>query len=132
MSESNMIRARLLADGTVVQVLPDGSTRPFEDRTDWARVDAMTEEEVEANALADEDNPPISDEELARMRPVPNPRLIRKRMHLTQEEFSVKFQRPLGTIRDWEQGKKFPDSAAKALLRVIDANPEAVIQALER
>ena len=132
MSESNMIRARLLADGTVVQVLPDGSTRPFEDRTDWARVDAMTEEEVEANALADEDNPPISDEELARMRPVPNPRLIRKRMHLTQEEFSVKFQLPLGTIRDWEQGKKFPDSAAKALLRVIDANPEAVIQALER
>ena len=44
----------------------------------------------------------------------------------------MKFQRPLGTIRDWEQGKKFPDSAAKALLRVIDANPEAVIQALER
>lgn len=69
MSEERVVRALMLPDGTVVELLPDGSTRPFEDKTDWARLDAMTEEEIEANALADEDNPPLTEEELARMRP---------------------------------------------------------------
>lgn len=34
-------------------------------RTDWARIDSMTEEESEAGALADADNPPWTEEELA-------------------------------------------------------------------
>lgn len=37
-------------------------------RTDWARIDAMTEEEIEANALSDPDNPPWTDEELRNAR----------------------------------------------------------------
>lgn len=37
-------------------------------RTDWARLDAMTEEEIEANALTDPDNPPWTDEELKNAR----------------------------------------------------------------
>lgn len=61
---------------------------------------------------------------------VPNPREIRARLNLTQEQFAERFPLRLGTIRDWEQGKKQPDSAAKVLLRVIDRNPEAVDQAL--
>ena len=132
MSENDIVRARRLPDGTVVQVLPDGSTRPFEDRTDWARLEAMTEEEIEANALSDPDNPPLTGEELARMRPVPNPRRIRERLKLTQEQFATKFEVPLGTLRDWEQGVSYPDSAAKTLLRVIDKDPEAVVNALAR
>jgi uncharacterized protein (DUF4415 family) len=39
-----------------------------ESRTDWARIDAMTEEEIEANAAADPDNPPWTDEELRNAR----------------------------------------------------------------
>ena len=132
MSENDIVRARRLPDGTVVQVLPDGSTQPFEVRTDWARLEAMTEEEIEANALSDPDNPPLTDEELARMRPVPNPRRIRERLKLTQEQFAARFEVPLGTLRDWEQGVSYPDSAAKTLLRVIDKDPEAVINALAR
>ena len=31
---------------------------PKDTRTDWARLKAMTEEEIEANALSDPDNPP--------------------------------------------------------------------------
>jgi uncharacterized protein (DUF4415 family) len=34
-------------------------------RTDWARLRAMTEEEIDAAALADEDNPPLTEEELS-------------------------------------------------------------------
>jgi putative transcriptional regulator len=130
MSESDIVRVRRLPDGTVVQILPDGSTRPIESRTNWARVEAMTEEEIEANALSDPDNPPLTDEELARMRPVPNPRRIRERLKLTQEQFATRFEVPLGTLRDWEQGVSYPDSAAKTLLRVIDKDPEGVINAL--
>jgi putative transcriptional regulator len=127
-----MIRVQKGPDGKFVQIMPDGSTRPIYGRTDWARLDAMTEEEIEANALADPDNPPISDEELARFRRVPNPREIRKRLNLTQEEFAERFHLRLGTIRDWEQGKKQPDSAARVLLWVIEMNPEVVDQALAR
>jgi putative transcriptional regulator len=132
MNEHAMVRARRQSDGTLVQILEDGTTRPLEDRTDWARVDAMTEEEVEANAASDPDNPPLTAEELARMQRVPNPKEIRQRLHLSQEQFAVRFQVPLGTLRDWEQGRSAPDTTAKTLLRVIDKNPEAVIQALER
>jgi putative transcriptional regulator len=130
MSEENIVRVNLRADGSVVQIMPDGSTQPIESRTDWARLDAMTEEEIEANALSDPDNPPISDEELKRFRRVPNPQHIRAGLNLTQEEFSEQFQIPLGTLRDWEQGKKWPDSAARALLRVIEKEPDAVRRAL--
>ncbi len=100
MSESNIVRARRLSDGTVVEELPDGSTRPLPDRTDWARLEAMTEEEIEANALSDPDNPPLTPEELARMRRVPDPRRIRERLKLAQEQFAEKFEIPLGTLRD--------------------------------
>ena len=134
MSESNIVRVRRLPDGTLLQVMPDGSTRPYVSptKTDWARLEAMTEEEIEANALADPDNPPLTPEELARMRPVPNPRRIRERLKLTQEQFAQTFEIPLGTLRDWEQGASYPDRSARTLLRVIDQDPDAVINALAR
>ena len=130
MNDDSAIRVEKVDDGSFVEMLPNGSTRPVEDRTDWARLDAMTDEEIEVNAASDLDNPPLTDEELSRMRRVPNPREIRARLHLTQEQFAERFHLRLGTIRDWEQGKKQPDSAAKVLLRVIDKDPEAVERAL--
>ncbi|MDQ3692057.1 MAG: helix-turn-helix domain-containing protein [Chloroflexota bacterium] len=98
--------------------------------TDWARVLATTEEEIDANALADPDNPPLTDEELARMRLSPNPKRIRQRLQMTQEQFAEGFQVPLGTLRDWEQGTRRPDSAARTLLRIIDRNPELILATL--
>jgi putative transcriptional regulator len=103
---------------------------PAAEQTDWARIEAMTEEEAYQNALADEDNPPLTNEQLARLRRVPNPQEIRERLGLTQREFARQFQIALGTLRDWEQGASRPDSAAKAYLRVIDRNPVAVRSAL--
>ncbi len=131
MSEHDMVRARKNDKGELEQVLPDGSTRKLVGRTDWARLAAMSEEEIEANALSDPDNPPLSATELRRMRPVPNPKEIRRRLHLTQEQFAARFGLPLGTLRDWEQGAREPDSAARTLLRVIEREPEAVVRALE-
>lgn len=124
------IRARELPDGTIVQELEDGTLRPFTQHSDWARVDAMTDEELEENALADPDNPPLTLAELQRMQPVPNTREIRGRLRLTQEQFAEHFHLPVATVQDWEQGRREPDTAARNFLRVIARNPQAVIDAL--
>jgi len=103
-----------------------------ENQTDWARVEAMTDEEAVQNALNDPDSLPLTIEQLSRLRRVPNPKAIRLAMGLSQEAFARRFEIAVGTLRDWEQGAHIPDSAAKAYLRVIEADPEAVVQALAR
>jgi hypothetical protein len=47
-------KARLKDDGTVVEILRDGSERPLVPQVDWARVDATTEEEIAAQIAEDE------------------------------------------------------------------------------
>lgn len=48
--------------------------------TDWARVDSMTEEEIERNAAEDPDNPPMTEEEWSRARV-----MVPVRIHLDEE-----------------------------------------------
>jgi putative transcriptional regulator len=132
MSESDIVRVRSLPDGSAVQIMSDGSTRPIEDRTDWALLEAMTEEEIEANALSDPDNPPLTDEELARMRRVPDPERIRRQLGLTQAEFAEQFEISLPILRAWEQRERWLDTAAITLLRIIEQDPDAVRAALQR
>lgn len=130
MSKKNIIIVKRLPNGKVVQVMPDGTKRPLTDKTDWARVKSMTEKEIVAAAKSDADNPPLTNKELKKFKHVPNPREIRQRLHMTQEQFAIQFHVPLGTLRDWEQGAKRPDTAAQSYLRVIDKVPQAVMQAL--
>jgi hypothetical protein len=78
MSKGNTIVVWQKSDGTLVQVLPDGTTRPRPDPTDWARVDAMTEEQVHAAAMADPDARPMTPEEKAKARRVPRVRTLRR------------------------------------------------------
>jgi putative transcriptional regulator len=117
-------------NGTTVQFMKDGTQQVLADKTDWARLNALTDAEIEATAEADLENPLLTDAELKQFRPVPNPKEIRKRLNMTQQQFSQQFELPLGTLRDWEQGTREPDSAAKSYLRVIAKIPQGVIQAL--
>lgn len=55
---------------------------------------------------------------------------IRYALRMTQAEFAGTFGFPPGTVRDWEQGRRCPDTAARAYLLVIDRNPDAVRKAL--
>jgi hypothetical protein len=64
MREKVIKRVSLNPDGSVWKITQDGQRKPMIDRTDWNQVDAMTEEEIEAAALADPDNPPLTEEEL--------------------------------------------------------------------
>jgi len=97
---------------------------------DWTRADAMTEAEIHAAALADPDAQPLTPERLATMTRTPQVRVIRRALGLSQEEFAARFHIPLGTLRDWEQGAKQPDQAARAYLRAIAGDPVAVQHAL--
>jgi putative transcriptional regulator len=121
------ISARIRPDGTVVQCHEDGSETPFP-RTPLR---PMTEAEVSAAAAADPDARPMSPEELAAARRVPRIRTLRRALDLTQEEFAARYHIPLGTLRDWEQGRTVPDQPARAYLTVIAHDPDGVRRALD-
>jgi len=104
--------------------------------TDWDALDALTDKQLTAAALADPDAQPIpagTDEELAKLglhRQV-NVKKLRERLGLTQEAFAATYRIPVGTLRDWEQCRKNPDAPARAYLMVIARNPEAVAEWLK-
>lgn len=90
----------------------------------------MTEQEIEEAARSDPDAQPLTEEDLRRMRRVPQVKVIRRALHLTQEEFAARYQIPIGTLRDWEQGRTEPDQPARAYLKIIARDPEGVRKAL--
>ncbi|MGA2228779.1 MAG: helix-turn-helix domain-containing protein [Syntrophobacteraceae bacterium] len=91
----------------------------------------MTEAEIEAAAAADPDARPMTAEELRTARRVPRIKTLRRALNLTQQEFAARYYIPLGTLRDWEQGRTEPDQPARAYLKVIARDPEGVRRALQ-
>ena len=55
---------------------------------------------------------------------------IRSRLGLSQAEFAARFGFKLDALQNWEQGRRYPDAAARAFLSVIDREPDAVLRAL--
>jgi putative transcriptional regulator len=55
---------------------------------------------------------------------------IRKKTGLTQTKFCHLIDVNLGTLRNWEQGRREPTGPAKALLRAISKDPRHVLAAL--
>ncbi len=110
----------------MVRVTPEMVEKALAE-TDWAAIDAMTDEDIAAQVAADPDAAPIlSDEEWEAARV----RTIRRRLNLTQAAFARRLRIPLGTIRDWEQARRQPDAPAQALLRIVEREPEAALRAL--
>ena len=58
-------------------------------------------------------------------------RAIRARIGKSQAEFAMMIGVSLGTLQNWEQGRRRPEGPARALLKVAAENPEAVAAALE-
>jgi putative transcriptional regulator len=103
--ESIMQRLRLKADGRIVE-LRDGGEFPLVPLIPAAAP-------IDAAAL-----PAVRD--------------LRRRAHLTQQEFAARLGVPVETIRNWEQGKRMPRGPARALLAVIAHAPDTVFAALAR
>ena len=57
-------------------------------------------------------------------------KVLRENIGLTQADFSRMIGVSIKTLQNWEQGRREPDGPAKALLRVVEREPQAVINAL--
>ena len=55
---------------------------------------------------------------------------IRNRLHVSQSQFCLMIGVSRATLQNWEQGRRAPEGPAKALLRVVEKRPEAVLEAL--
>ena len=91
-------------------------------RIDAARVDATSEDDIRRQA---------GEDELLALQDVAEfTRNVRRRLGLTQKEFARRIHVSLDTIRNWEQGRRYPTGAAKALLIILDKAPEVGLSAL--
>ena len=55
---------------------------------------------------------------------------VRSKLGLTQAQFAMQFGFKLDTVRNWEQAKRVPEAPARALLKIIENEPQAVMRAL--
>jgi putative transcriptional regulator len=85
-------------------------------------VEVTTEADIARQAAADEAQ---AMQDAARFA-----RRVRKRLGFSQAQFAERIDVSLATIRNWEQGKRSPTGAAKALLKVLEKAPEAALAAL--
>jgi putative transcriptional regulator len=91
-------------------------------RMDVKRVDATTESDISKHQAEDDADAMLDAAKFARR--------VRRRLGFTQAEFAERIDVSLDTIRNWEQGKRCPTGAAKALLKVLDKAPEAALSVL--
>lgn len=79
-----------------------------------------------------DDNPPMTAADLAKLRPVALSKRIRFALKLSQEQFAERYGLSLATLRDWEQYRSEPDTAALSYLKVIQADPKGTAKALKK
>jgi len=91
-------------------------------RVNTTKLDATTETQIAAQGAEDD---------LAAMQDAAKfARRVRRRLGFSQAEFATRIDVSLETIRNWEQGKRSPTGAAKALLKILDKAPEAALAVL--
>ena len=90
---------------------------------DWARIDAMTDEDIARQIAANPDAAPD-------MAPEIDVREIRRLAGMTQAQFAAAYEFRLRTLQEWERGAKRPSGPARTLLRAIKADPEGLRKAL--
>jgi len=62
----------------------------------------------------------------------PDAKAVRKKLGLSQTQFASLIGISHRTLQNWEQGHRHPEGTARALLRVAECHPEALLEALHR
>lgn len=57
----------------------------------------------------------------------PNVSTIRRKSGLSQSQFATLIGVNLRTLQNWEQGRTRPTGPARALLRIVEKNPKAIL-----
>ena len=60
-----------------------------------------------------------------------NVKAIRENLGMSQQKFCTTFGISIGTLRHWEQGLRSPRGPARILLKVVQHNPNAIIEAMQ-
>jgi putative transcriptional regulator len=107
---------------TRIKIDPTATSLQRIGRINKAKVDATTDAQIAEQAA--------QDEALAMQDAAKYARRVRRRLGFSQAEFAIRIDVSLETIRNWEQGKRSPTGAAKALLKILDKAPEAALAAL--
>jgi putative transcriptional regulator len=84
---------------------------------------------------SEKDAPVLTAREVASFRRVKaakaiDPRAVRTRLRMSQTAFAYVFGVSVRTVQEWEQHRRKPAGAARALLQVIDREPDAVRRAI--
>lgn len=104
-------------------------------KTNWHKVKKLTDQQINKAAKTDKDALPSSKNKLKKFKRVNPPALIdishlRKKLHISQEQFAAYFGISKRTLQEWEQGRRIPNGPARALITVIAKEPKAVQRAL--
>lgn len=57
---------------------------------------------------------------------------IRRSYEMTQMEFSTLLGVNVGTLRNWEQGRRIPQGPVRVLLRIAEEHPRIMMKTLGR
>jgi putative transcriptional regulator len=125
--DSNMAR-------TVRVTLTPEKAQEIIESIDWARIDAMTDEDIARAVAEDPDAAPLPSARMRLMWRMRSPRvptkykvrLLRRVLKMTRAEFGEAFGIPERTLQHWEQGTREPDEASLSYLAVIADMPERV------
>lgn len=104
------------------KTITEPNTGQIRGRIDAAKLDATSDADIARQAAADDQEAIQDAAQFARQ--------VRQRMGLSQVELARRIDVSPETIRNWEQGKRSPTGAAKALLRLLDKAPELALQTL--
>lgn len=107
---------------THVHVDPENPITFPEGRVDQARLEATTDEDIREQIRRDEAD---AMQEMGRY-----VRTIRARVGMSQRDFAHATGVSVDTLRNWEQGRRYPTATARALHKVLDRSPEAALAAL--
>ena len=91
------------------------------------RLKAVTDAEIAAQIAADADTAP----DVANRALASDPRVLRVAAGMTQEEFARLLDVPIGTLRNWEQGRTPPDAAAMTLFRLMAKDLNHILELLK-
>jgi putative transcriptional regulator len=116
---------------TIVKATLDRTKPPRLSERTKTRLDRLTDDELMAAARSDPDNPPLTERELDRIRSARAVKRARSATGLSQSAFARRFRINSARLRDWEQGRSKPDSAALAYLKVIEREQKVVERVLE-
>lgn len=111
-----------------------GATFRFSDK-ERKRLKNVSNAKAEAQASADPDNPPITEQQLSRMALAREVRLIREKTGLSQPQFAARFHIGLARLRDFEQARSEPDFVVRVFLRMILEDPtkaDRLVKIVER